>query len=119
MSMFLWEGKIMLMKVFSVRDMKTEAFLQPYFSPTVGSALRAFGDACGKSDSPFYLHPNDYVLFEIGSYDDGTGSLDKLITVKMIACAADFVEKMRPKIDLKDMPEGVIDGVKVVPNHGS
>lgn len=86
----------MLLKVFSVRDMKAEAFLQPYFSPTQGAALRAFGDACAKSDSPFYMHPNDYVLYEIGSYEDSDGLLSPVVPVKMLACAADFVDKIVP-----------------------
>ena len=81
----------MLLKVFSVRDMKAEAFLQPFFTPTQGSALRAFGDACNKTDSPFYLHPNDYVLYEIGTYNDADANLFPLTPIKMLACAADFV----------------------------
>ena len=81
----------MMMKVFSVRDMKAEAFLQPFFCPTQGSALRAFGDACAKPDSPFYLHPNDFVLYEIGMYEDSDALLQPRIPVQMMACAADFV----------------------------
>lgn len=88
----------MILKVFSVRDMKAEAFLQPFFSPTQGAALRAFGDACNKTDSPFYMHPNDYILYEIGSYDDGDGSLESLDPVKMLSCAADFVEIRVPPV---------------------
>lgn len=81
----------MNLKVFSVRDMKAEAFLQPFFSPTPGAALRAFGDACLKSDSPFNAHPSDYILYEIGTYEDGDGLLVALVPVKMMACAADYV----------------------------
>jgi len=102
------------MKVFSVRDMKSEAFLQPYFSPTPGAALRAFGDACAKSDSPFYVHPNDYVLFEIGCYDDSDGLITAVVPVKMMACAADFVEKRVP-LTPGVTPIGVAEGE----NHGS
>lgn len=83
----------MQMKVFSVRDMKAEAFLQPFFSPTLGAALRAFDDACQKTDSPFYNHPSDFVLYEIGSYDDHDGRLEALPTVTMLGVASDFVKK--------------------------
>lgn len=82
----------MLLKVFSVRDLKAEAFLQPFFSPTSGAALRAFGDACDKPDSPFHSHPADYILFEIGSYDDFTGYLTSLSPVKLLSSAVDFKE---------------------------
>lgn len=81
----------MLLKVFSVRDMKAEAFLQPFFSPTTGSAIRAFEDACNKQDSPFYIHPSDFVLYEIGSYDDSDGRLTSISPVKLVVCATDFV----------------------------
>lgn len=104
----------MLIKVFSVRDMKAEAFLQPYFSPTQGSALRAFGDACDKKDSPFYLHPADYILYEIGTYDDSTGMLGSINPVKMMATAADFVEKRVPPVPGVS-PVMVAEG----DNHGS
>lgn len=107
----------MLLKVFSVRDMKAEAFLQPYFSPTQGAALRAFGDACSKSDSPFYMHPNDYVLYDIGIYNDENGLLTACNPVHMLCCASDFVEKRVP-IASQDS----ILGPKVlseVSNHGS
>lgn len=93
----------MLMKVFSARDMKAEAFLQPFFMPTQGSAIRAFGDACEKQDSPFFQHPNDYVLYEIGSYDDSDAMLVALNPVKMLVSAADFKkpdflkDKVRPE----------------------
>lgn len=102
----------MLMKVFSVRDMKAEAFLQPFFTPTQGSALRAFGDACNKTDSPFYAHPNDYVLYEIGTYNDADANLFPLTPIKMMACAADFVQK--PQLT-PVVPETVLGG----DNHGS
>lgn len=84
----------MTLKVFAVRDMKAEAFLQPFFSPTSGAALRAFGDACDKTDSPFHAHPSDYILFEIGTYDDATGLLTHLAPPKLLSSAVDFSEKL-------------------------
>lgn len=81
----------MKLEVFSVRDMKAEAFLQPFFVQTVGAALRAFGDAVDKEDSPFHKHPEDYVLYQIGEYNDADGSLVSISPVKMLACASDFV----------------------------
>lgn len=110
----------MLMKVFSARDMKAEAFLQPFFMPTQGSAIRAFGDACEKQDSPFYQHPNDYVLYEIGTYDDSDGSLNSLIPIKMLVTAADF---KKPEVafiqgskdvtrEVQDLAADIVNGKK-------
>lgn len=86
----------MTLKVFAVRDMKALAFLQPFFSNATGAALRAFGDACEDDKSPFNKHPEDYVLYEIGSYDDCTAELVALSPVHMMATASDFiVEKVK------------------------
>lgn len=112
----------MILKVFSARDMKAEAFLQPFFMPTSGAALRAFGDACSKEDSPFFIHPNDYVLYEIGSYDDSDGLLVATSPVKMMACAADFVVKgVSFKQAGKDVTSEVFQKAAVLSgeNHGS
>lgn len=82
----------MTLKVFAVRDMKAMAFLQPFYSPSVGSALRAFGDAVNDKSCPFNKHPGDYVLYEIGTYDDNSAGLFPLETIKMFACGSDLVE---------------------------
>lgn len=86
----------MTLKVFAVRDMKALAFLQPFFSNSTGSALRAFGDAVADKNCPFSKHPEDYVLYEIGTYDDNSAELTSVSPVKMMACATDFVAVVPP-----------------------
>lgn len=88
----------MILKVFAVRDMKAEAFLQPFYSPSVGSAVRAFTDAVNDKNCPFNKHPRDYVLYEIGEYDDATGGLASLELVKMYMAGSDVIE-LKPEID--------------------
>lgn len=86
----------MTLKFFAVRDMKALAFLQPFFSNSTGSALRAFGDAVADKSCPFSKHPEGYVLYEIGAYDDSTAELTSVSPVKMMACAMDFVNVAPP-----------------------
>lgn len=95
----------MILKVFAVRDMKVEAFLQPFFSPSVGGALRAFGDAANDKQCPFNKHPNDFVLFEIGTYDDSDGMLVPMTPVKMYSSAAELME-LKPRFG--DLPNDVV-----------
>lgn len=83
----------MEIRVFAVRDMKALAFLQPFFSQSSMSAIRAFGDACEQKDTPFNKHPEDYVLYEIGGYNDDTGMLTAVSPVRMLGCASDFLVK--------------------------
>lgn len=81
----------MIQKVFGVRDCKAEAFLQPFFSIQNGSAIRAFSDECVKPGSPFNSHPGDYILYELGSFDDNSGMFVAVSPIKLLGCGSDFV----------------------------
>lgn len=65
----------MIYKIFSVWDSKTEAYMQPFFSPTIGSGIRAFTDACSDPQSMLAKHPGDFSLHHIGEFEDSTGTL--------------------------------------------
>lgn len=81
----------MINRVFAVYDSKALAYLQPFFSESVGSAVRAFGDAANESGSPLSKHPGDYQLYEIGTFDNLTGMLTAIVPMKLLGCALDFV----------------------------
>lgn len=68
----------MKLKIFAVRDAKAEAFGNPFFFKTHGESIRAWDEAVNDAQSPFYKHPNDYTLFEIGEFDQQTGLLTPL-----------------------------------------
>lgn len=101
----------MNLKVFAVRDAKAEAFLQPFFSNATGSAVRAFADAVnGDKSSPIAKHPADYLLYEIGDYDDNSGLLMPSSPLKMLGCGADFVEQLRAPAGADMLKEVVANG---------
>ena len=81
----------MIHKMFTVYDSKAEAYLQPFFSSTTGLAIRSFTEAVNQNDHQFSKYPEDYTLFEIGSYNDEDGSFDILDAKKSIGLAVDFV----------------------------
>ena len=58
--------------MFSVFDSKAEAFLPPMFFPTRGVAIRAFSQAAADGEHDFCKYPDDYSLFELGSFDPST-----------------------------------------------
>ncbi len=68
----------MILKIFTVYDSKAEAYLQPFFMPSAGVAMRAFGDLVNDMATQFYKHSADYTLFEIGSFDDQNAELSHL-----------------------------------------
>lgn len=96
----------MILKVFAVRDTKACAFLQPFFSNSVGSALRAFGDAVNEKGSPFNKHPEDYLIYHIGSYDDSLGALvpEPDSVLHLLGAASDFVGVNEPAAQKVHVP---------------
>lgn len=87
----------MMLKVFAVYDLKTKAYMQPFFSPESGSAMRAFGDAVLDMKSPIAMHPADYQLFEVGAWDDCMGHLRSITPVKLLCSGNDFVQEDKKK----------------------
>lgn len=60
-------------KVFSIYDAKAQAYLQPFFMSNIGLALRAIGDCLSDPNHQFTKHPEDYTLFNLGTFDPVTG----------------------------------------------
>lgn len=65
----------MKLLVVSIRDAKTEAYMQPYFVRTKMEAIRAFSDIINDGKSQFAMHPDDYSLYCLGVFDDASGDL--------------------------------------------
>lgn len=61
----------------AVQDRKSELYASPLVFVNDADAIRSFVDAVNREDaqSLIYLHPDDYDLFRIGSYDDSDGVL--------------------------------------------
>lgn len=78
-------------KIFTVYDSKAEAYLQPFFSPAVGLAVRSFSDAVNTKDHQFSKHAADYTLFEIGAYDDVTCTITMLPAKVSLGSANEFL----------------------------
>lgn len=62
--------------VVAVRDRAMDAFMQPFFAPALGLAIRSFGDEVNRPESPMFSHPDDYDLYHIGTYDDAIGAIE-------------------------------------------
>ena len=78
------------MKIFCVFDSKAEAYLQPFFMRTAGEAIRAFTDLVNGSDNQFCKYPGDFVLFELGSYDDSTAGITCLEAPHSLGVGVEF-----------------------------
>lgn len=67
---------MMKLKIYSVYDSKVGAYLPPFFLRSEGEAIRSFTHAATSDEHTFAKHPSDYTLFDLGEYDDETGSID-------------------------------------------
>ncbi|QXP07884.1 MAG: nonstructural protein [Arizlama microvirus] len=87
------------MKIFAIFDIKANAYLQPFFLPTNGMAIRSFETACNDNTTQFNRHPMDYTLFELGSFDDSSGALNSLSVPIPLGSAKEYI-KPSPQMPL-------------------
>lgn len=76
----------MIHKIVSVYDVKAEFFGTPVFVKSTGEAIRSFGDAVNskEKDNNFAKYPQDFILFEIGEFDDATGELTERPAIELV-----------------------------------
>lgn len=65
------------MSLLVLKDLKAEAFMTPFFAPTNGVAFRELQDQLRKGGDGNVLasHPEDFELYELGSFDPADGGL--------------------------------------------
>ncbi len=68
----------MLLRAFTVYDSKVEGYLRPFFMQTPNEAIRAFTELVNDPQHQFGKHPEDYTLFEIGTFDESNGSIESI-----------------------------------------
>ncbi len=66
----------MLLKIFAMRDEKSELFIRPFFMPNLALAQRAIVSAGQEAEHPFSRHPRDYILYELGTWDEEHAEFD-------------------------------------------
>lgn len=85
----------MIRVMLSVFDSAALTYGQPFFVPAVGAGVRAVGDEVNRAaaDNPLYQHPDDFVVFELGTFDDQTGQLEVLAEPRHVARCKDLINK--------------------------
>ncbi len=81
----------MILKIFTVYDSKSEAYLPPFYNSSRGAALRAYSDTVNDRSTPIGAHPADYTLFEMGEFQDETGFIELYSTMINLGVAIEFV----------------------------
>lgn len=63
----------MNVKLFCVYDCKSEIFKPPFTALTTADALRSWAAICNDPQTQISMHPADFTLFELGTYDQTKG----------------------------------------------
>lgn len=77
----------MILKAFSIFDSKANAYLQPFFFPSTGEAVRAFITSSMDDKSKFNSHGQDFTMFRLGEFDDSKATFDLLDAPELIGRA--------------------------------
>lgn len=68
--------------LIAVYDKKLGLYDAPFTVRHPGEAQRQFLDVCQQKDSRFGMHPEDYELYELGTYDMATGHVEHISPFK-------------------------------------
>ena len=83
------------LNVYTVHDIKAEAYITPFFLPTDAVAERTFTDCANDRNHQFGKNPADYTLFKVGEFDTQTGVFSIYETPTPIGKALDFQRPSR------------------------
>lgn len=80
-------------QIVSVRDRAVDAYAMPQFVVSIGGFLRAFADEVNRVDPANQLnkHPDDFDVYELGTFDDNSCLFDMLPKPRQIAIGKDLV----------------------------
>lgn len=88
----------MILKIFSVYDTKAESYIQPFYAPTCGVAVRNFEAAANEEGHAFHKHSADYGLFELGEFDDANGKITRHEQPISLGLAQTLILPMTPPV---------------------
>jgi len=81
----------MKMKIFSMYDTKLEGFMRPFFLQTEAVAVRAIIDLAKDPAEQTSKHPEDFVLYELGTFEDHSAVIDQLVPPRRIGLVSEMV----------------------------
>ena len=89
----------MVTKVFSIYDSKAQMFNVPFFMNNNAMAVRTFVDLVNDPKTNVSRHPEDYSLFEIGTFDDSKGVIVPATPINL-GLASAFRNSTKPLLEV-------------------
>lgn len=90
-------------RCYSIYDRKALVYHTPYYAITDAVAVRTLSDAVTDPNGMFGRHPNDYVLFYVGEFDDSNGQFVPVQPLAHVIDAQALVKALQSEIPF---PEG-------------
>lgn len=82
-------------ELFVIYDAAKNIYSAPMAQYNDADAMRAFAHECMKADSVWNSHPQDFVMYKVGIYNESTGEISAFSKPERICAATDFVKKGR------------------------
>lgn len=93
--------------LYSVYDEKAATFSKPVCFLHDGQALREIGDAATDPKSVLSIHPSDFKIYRLGSFNDCSGEITSEKQPHFLANVSDFV---KPSSGLNAAGERYLEG---------
>ena len=61
--------------LYTIFDTASGRYERPFAGMSDAQAIRSFGDICRDTKHPYGMHPEDYMLYRIGTFDDNTSEV--------------------------------------------
>lgn len=84
----------MIKQVFVIYDSKACYYKQPFMFLAKGEAIRAFSDAANDPKCEFGLHPEDFTLFHIATFDELKAKYEMLPAPVSLGCAIEYKKNL-------------------------
>jgi hypothetical protein len=68
-----------MQKIFAIKDLKMN-FGGVFVAPNRAAAIRLFADTVNRQGSMLYEHSEDFDLYDIGEFDEDTGTIESKVT---------------------------------------
>lgn len=82
----------MLYSVFAVYDTGIQTWMPPIYARNKGEMLRQFVDAVNNPESKIAKYPADFVLFELGTWNDESADFSLLASPVKMGIAIEFMK---------------------------
>lgn len=92
----------MKLRAYSIFDRKALAYHQPYYAINDAVAVRTLSDAVADPNSMFGRHPNDYVLYCVGEFDDSNGVTSTISPLLHVIDAIALVKALQSELPFPD-----------------